>query len=173
MRTQKLPEEFGFDRYDKGRLGRALKKAPDKRAYQRIQAVLLFAQGTDVHRVAKITRKSVRVIYHWVSLYLKHHQVKALYDAPKSGRPIAAPQITEKRMLKELARNPLDLGYNTTVWTVSLLARHLSALYHCEIRPFTLYRRMKQIGLRSKRPKYVYSEKDPSRAQKKGPLSES
>jgi hypothetical protein len=63
------------------------------------------------------------------------------------------------------------LGYHTTVWTVKVLAQHLSLSYGCEIRPFTLYRRMKAMGLRSKRPRYVYSEKDPNRTQKKGDLS--
>lgn len=171
MRTQKSPEEFGFNHYDKGRLGRALRKANDKRTFQRIQAVQLFAQGMDVHMVAKIASSSVRVIYKWVRLYLKDHQAHALYDAPRVGRPHVAEKITSKRILKELQRNPLDLGYNTTVWTVKLLARHLSARFKCEISYFTLYRRMKQIGLRCKRPRYVYSEKDPNRAQKKGLLS--
>jgi transposase len=173
MRMQKSPEGYGFDRYDKGRLERALEKAPDKRAFQRIQSVLLLAEGMNVHSVAKIARRSVRVIYKWARLYLKHHRAGALQDAPRSGRPTAAPEITDKRILKELARNPLNLGYNTTVWTVPLLVRHLSALYKCKISPVTLYRRMRQIGLRSKRPKYIYSEKDPNRAQKKGPSSES
>jgi transposase len=91
-------------------------------------------------------------------------------DAPRSGRPRSAPNITDKRIVAELKRNPLKLGYNTTVWTVEIVARHLSQRYGCEIRPFTLYRRMKAMGLRCKRPRYVYWEKDPHRAQKKGAI---
>ena len=92
-------------------------------------------------------------------------------DACRSGRPPATVAITDKRILSALKHSPLQLGYNTTVWTVALLASYLSEHYGCEISPFTLYRRMKQMGLRCKRPRYYYSEKDPNRAQKEGRLS--
>lgn len=171
MRTPKTPEELGFNRYDKQRLERSLHKAPDKRAFQRIQAVQLFAQGMDIHTVAKIASSSVRAVYKWIRLYLKDHQTHILHDAPRTGRPVVAPKITAKQILEEIKRNPLDLGYNTAVWTAKLLASRLSERLECKISSLTMYRRMKQIGLRCKRPRYVYSEKDPNRAQKKGLLS--
>jgi transposase len=171
MRTPKSPEEFGFNRYDTQRLKKALHKAADKRAFRRIQAVWLFAQGMDIHTVARIALSSVRVVYKWIRLYLSDHQVLALSDAPRSGRPSVAPQVTAEQILHALKANPLNLGYNTTVWTVDMLTEHLSKCYQCTIRSFTLYRRMKHMGLRCKRPRYVYSEKDPHRTQKKGRLS--
>lgn len=173
MRIQRSPAELGFNHYDKARLHKALQEVADKRTFLRLKAVLLFAEGMDINAVAKITGKTLRVIYYWIKLYLKSHHPSALYDSPKTGRPVAAKAITAKRILTELKRNPLHLGYNTTVWTVAVLAKHLNSRYGCEIRPRTLYRRMKQIGLRCKRPRYVYSEKDPNRTQKKGRLSES
>lgn len=173
MRKQKTPQAFGFDRYDKGRLWRALATATDSRVYVRLKAVLLVAEGMPVSQVAKLFDKSRCIVYSWMATYLRHHQPDVLSDAPRSGRPPAAPVITEERILRELKRNPLQLGYPTTVWTVEVLARHLNACYGSSIAPRTLRRRMKQIGLRFKRPRYVYSEKDPHRAQKKGPLSES
>jgi transposase len=173
MRLQKSPTEFGFDRYDKVRLRNALKRVTDKRTYLRLKAVLLVAQGMSIHEVASIIEKSVQIIYVWITAYLKQHRAQVLFDAPRSGRPLSAPGITDKRILRELKLNPLRLGYYTTTWTVALLAKHLSNRYGSVIRPFTLYRRMKQMGLRCKRPRYVYSEKDPNRAQKKGRLSES
>lgn len=173
MRQQKSPAEFGFNRYDKGRLQKVMKTLNDKRTFVRLKAVLLVAQGMNITEVATLLDKSFQILYYWVACYLKHHQVQSLYDAPRSGRPLTASAITDKRILAELRRNPLLLGYNTTVWTVALLAAHLNNRYACDISPFTLYRRMKAIGLRSKRPRYVYAEKDPNRAQKKGQLSES
>lgn len=173
MRRQQSPAELGFDRYDKGRLRKALKTASDKRTFIRLKAVLLVAQGMNIPAVAKLLDKSFQSVYHWVDSYLQTHQAASLWDAPRQGRPKAAGCITDRRILQALNCNPLALGYRTNVWTVALLARHLSTRYHCDIRPRTLYRRMKQIGLRCKRPTFVYSEKDPNRAQKKGPLSES
>lgn len=168
MRKQKSPLDFGFDRYDKGRLERALKKVGDKRTFLRLQAVLLMAQGMAVQAVAKIAGKTPRVIYYWMHAYVKSHQPGALLDASRSGRPLCAQQLTGQRILQELKRNPLRLGYGTTVWTVALLAEQLNRRYGSNIYPRTLRRRMKQMGLRFKRPRYVYSEKDPNRTQKKG-----
>lgn len=173
MRQQKSPIEFGFNRYDKARLQKAIERVSDKRTFLRLKAVLLVAQGMNINEVSQLLDKSFQIIYHWINSYIAHHDPQALYDASRSGRPLTAPTITDKRILEELNRNPLILGYGTNVWTVALLATHLNDKYKCNISPFTLYRRMKAMGLRCKRPRYVYSEKDPHRTQKKGQSSES
>jgi transposase len=171
MRTAKSPAELGFNCYDELRLKKALKRAADKRPFQRVQAVLLVAQGRAINEVAPLAGVSGQTVYNWVTLYLASPQVAALEDSPRSGRPLTATPITSARILREVRRNPLRLGYRTTVWTVPLLARHLSQRYHGSLSPYTLRRRMKASGLRCKRPRYFYEEKEPHRAQKKGPLS--
>lgn len=173
MRNQKSVSAFGFDRYDKSRLRRALRAATNSRVYVRLKAVLLVAEGMLVTDVAKLFDKSRRIVYRWITTYLKDHQPRSLDEGARSGRPLSAPSITNERILRELKGNPLKLGYPTNVWTVEILARHLNSRYGCNIQPFTLYRRMKAMGLRSKRPRYVYSEKDPNRTQKKGRSVES
>jgi transposase len=171
MRKSKSPVEFGFTRYDGERLKRGLKHTRDKHMFQRVQAVLLVAQGRAIPDVAHIAGVSLQTVYTWVTRYLASHQVGALQDAPRSGRPQAATPLTPARILREIRRNPLQLGYRTTVWTVPLLTSHLRRLYRCTLSPYTLRRRMKAVGLRCKRPRYVYEEKEPHRAQKKGRLS--
>ena len=173
MRKQKSVGELGFTRFDRLRLQKALKQVTDKRTFVRLKAVLLCAEGMAVPSVAQLLDISFQIVYRWINAYVQHHCAAVLFDAPRSGRPLSAPGITDKRILKQLKRNPLKLGYHTNVWTVKVLAKHLSEVYGCDIQPFTLYRRMKAMGLRSKRPRYVYSEKDPHRAQKKGQSSES
>jgi transposase len=168
MRRAKSAAELGFNRYDKGRLQKALKRAVDKRTFQRVQAILLVAQERALPEVARIAGVSLQTVYNWVTCYLAAHQVSALLDAPRGGRPRTAPAITAARILREVRRNPLRLGYRTTVWTVPLLTHHLRRRYHCPLSSYTLRRRMKALGLRGKRPRYVSEEKEPHRAQKKG-----
>jgi transposase len=115
-----------------------------------------------VDEVASIIGGRRRAVYYWMHRYLDHHRVDDLCDASRTGRPWMAAQITEARILRELGRDPLKLGYNTTVWTVPLLASHLSRRYHSQITPRTLRRRMKEIGLRWKRPRHFYAAKDPA-----------
>jgi transposase len=108
-------------------------------------------------------------IYDWLQRYRRSHRPDTLADAPRSGRPPVATAITNTRILQEFRRDPLRLGYSTTGWTVALFAQHLSRKHQCPISSWTLRRRMRVLGLRWKRPRYVYAEKDPHRAQKKGP----
>jgi len=81
-----------------------------------------------------------------------------------------AATITAARIKRQFRRDPLRLGYAATGWTVALLAKHLGRVYDCPITARTLRRRLRALGLRWKRPRYVYADKDPHRAQKKGVL---
>lgn len=118
--------------------------------------------------MARLTDLKPWAIYAWVRRYLAGRRPDALADCPRPGRPPAAPAITDARIVRQFCRDPLRLGYSTTGWTVPLLAAHLSRTHDCTLAPDTLRRRMRALGLRWKRPRYVYADKDPHRAQKKG-----
>src|SRR4029453_5685495 len=124
MRIAKRPSELGFTHYDVSRLTKALKRATDARLFQRGRAVVWVAQGEKISEVAELTGVSGQTVYNWLQRYLACHQVAALADAPRSGRPVIAPQITAPHILQHLRCNPLHLGYRTTVWSVKLLAAH-------------------------------------------------
>lgn len=171
MRRALTATELGFSKRDQHQLAQALRTETDVRTLRRLQAVRLVAAGSELATAAHLTGFSQRSLYRFVSRYLQAHQTTALGDEKHPGRPALAPEITAKRILRELRRTPHLLGYRTNVWTVELLATHLNQRYHSSISPRTLRRRMKEIGLRCKRPRYVYSEKEPHRAQKKGQLS--
>lgn len=143
----------------------------DKRTYVRLQAVLWVAQGQGVAAAASQINKSRRVVYNWIKEFGKTRNPFCLCDEQRSGRPVSAPSITGKRILAALHKAPRSLGYPVNAWTVESLAHYMNERYRTAIAPHTLRRRMKQMGLRYKRPRYVYEEKDPDVAQKKGPLS--
>jgi transposase len=168
MRTPKGPAELGFTRHDGPRLREALHGVTDARDFRRLQAVLLVAQGRPVAEVAQIACASTRSVYGWLRRYLRDHRVEDLTERPRPGRPAVAEAITDECIRRELARSPMTLGYSTTTWTVKTLADHLSRTSGCQISERTLRRRMADMGLCWKRPRYVYSTKDPHRAQKKG-----
>lgn len=168
MRTAKGPAELGFTRYDRPRLKKALRGATEARDFRRLQAILLIAQGRPVAEVAQITCASTRSVYGWLRRYLRRHRAEDLTERPRSGRPTTAEVITDECIRRELAKDPMTLGYSTTTWTVKTLANHLSRTYDYPITERTLRRRMADMGLCWKRPRYVYSTKDPHRAQKKG-----
>jgi transposase len=147
---------MGFVKQDLERLATAMKRTNNAREYRRLQAVWFVAQGHTVTDVARLTQETERSIYRWVEKYLETHLVSALEHRAGAGRPEVATRITRTRILRELRRDPLKLGYNTNVWTVALLAHRLTQVYRCSITARTLRRRMKEIGLVWKRPRYVF-----------------
>lgn len=171
MRTALTPAELGFASADRRRLSKAVAQATEARDLRRFQAVLCVAEGRSFAEAAHLSGLSLRSVYRLVTGYLQAHSVEALREGPHAGRPPDAPEVSARRILQELRHAPLTLGYRTNVWTVEPLALHLSQKYECSIAPWTLRRRMKRMGLRCKRPRYVYSEKERHRAQKKGRLS--
>ena len=166
------PVEIDFAKQDLERLAPAMKRTNNAKEYRRLQAVWLVAQGYTVADVARLLQAPERSIYRWVEKYLETHSVSVLEHRGGAGRPEVAKRITRARILRELRRDPLKLGYNTNVWTVALLAHRLGQAYQCPITERTLRRRMKQIGLVWKRPRYLFVTKEPHRAQKKGRLSD-
>src|SRR5262245_59670021 len=126
MRTPRTPAACGFDWHDQRRLARAMESCPGARTFRRLQAVLLVARGRSVSEVARVTDLKPWAIYAWVRRYLSEHRPEALADRPRSGRPRAVPGVTDARIVRQFRRDPLRLGYNTTGWTVALLAAHLS-----------------------------------------------
>jgi transposase len=171
MRKLTSPAEKGFTKHDLKRLATAMDQTSKASEYRRLQTVWLIAQGHTVADVAQLTKVPARSVYRWVEKYLETHSVSALEHCAGAGRPARATRITRTRILHELKRDPLKLGYHTNVWTVALLAHRLSQVYECPITARTLRRRMKESGLVWKRPRYVFATKEPHRAQKKGRLS--
>lgn len=171
MRKAQAPAQRELTEGDEARLRRALRHAEDVRVYQRAQALLLVAEGRTLAEAAHVTGLSRPTVYFWLQRYVESRRLEALRDAPRHGRPPAATKITPELILLELSLPPSDWGYSTHIWTVALLAKHLEQRYGCPINPHTLRRRMRAMGLRWKRPRYVYSEKAAYPSQKKQRLS--
>jgi transposase len=168
MRKSLSPGQLGFVAQDRWRLSKAMAGNMNSRLFRRLQAVLLLAKGRNFAEAADIVGLSLRSVYYLAHRYLQSHRPRDLADRPRSGRPALAPELTRDRIVRALRRSPLQLGYRTNVWTVAALALLLNGRHPGTLSARTLRRRMKQIGLVCKRPRYFYSEKDPHRAQKKG-----
>ena len=154
------------------RLRQAMKQAASVRLYRRLQTVLLAGEGASASLIAAVTGASVRSVQYWCATWRRSAErrrpQRALAKKPRLGRRLALPTLDRTRLLAELAKDPLALGYAASNWTVPLLAAHLRQ--HCRllINVHTLRRRLRAAGLRWKRPRFVFAEPAPHVAQKKG-----
>jgi|SRR3954451_11031295 len=157
-----------FSRYDRRRLAKALREARDVRLFRRLQTVLRVAEGCSVSEAARQAGVDRTSLHRWVDLYLQTHQAESLADAPRSGRPREADDLDDELVAEVLALDPREQGYRATTWTVPLLTTYLREQCGCPVSARTLRRRWRDFGWRWKRPRYIFSERDPHITQKKG-----
>lgn len=170
MRGREQLSECRWRREDRRRLRRALSQSRLARDYRRIEVVLWIAEGQPVVEAARRGRVDRTSVYRWRERYLACRDPAALSDSPRSGRPPAAPQLTEELLADILAQDPREQGYCATGWTAPLLAQHLHRQYGVRLSERTMRRRLREFGFRWKRPRYVFSRRAPHLPQKKGGL---
>ena len=149
----------------------AMKQAVSARLYRRLQAVFLAAEGHSATQVASTTGSSVRSVQYWCATWrrskVRRQPQRVLAEKPRLGRHPVVPTLDQAKLLDELAKDPLALGYAATNWTVPLLAARLRR-QGWPVSARTLRRRLHAAGLRWKRPRFVFAEPAPHVAQKKG-----
>jgi transposase len=171
MESKQSYSAVHFSGHDRRRLAKAMSSASEPYLFQRAQAVLRVAEGYTMTEAASLAGVDRASVYRWTQRYWAARNPQDLTDAPRSGRPRIAPVLTEKRLARILVRNPRQEGYQATSWTVPLLVTHLRQHYRCSLSEDTLRRRLHEYEYRWKRPRYVFHERDPHVAQKKGRLS--
>jgi transposase len=158
---------------ERARLRTAMKQAASVRLYRRLQAVLLVSEGHSARQTAAIVGASSRSVQGWCALWRqsdqRRHPEETLEEKPRLGRRPGVPALNRARLLAEMAKDPLALGYAAANWTVPLLAAHLQRL-KLPISARTLRRRLHGAGLRWKRPRFVFADPEPHLPQKKGRL---
>jgi transposase len=158
----------GLDGHDRRRLRAAVRAVTDARHLRRVQAVLLYCQRRPMPLICAATGLSRQSVYNALHRYRRRRQPADLAERPRPGRPRVAPRLGRRSILAALRVDPRSAGFNATTWTAALLARYLSVRLRVPLGTRTLRRRMREADLRWKRPRYVYHEADPHRAQKKG-----
>jgi transposase len=171
MESEQEYSAVHFSGHDRRRLAKAMFSASEPHLFQRAQAVLRVAEGYSMAEAASLAGVDRASVYRWTQRYWAARNPQDLADVPRSGRPRVAPVLMEQRLAQILARDPRQEGYQATTWTVPLLVTHLRQHYRCSLSEDTLRRRLHEYEYRWKRPRYVFHQRDPQVAQKKGRLS--
>lgn len=135
------------------RLLREFKQARDPQYRDRLDAVLLSAEGWAISRIAKCFGKDYGTVRLWI---LDFNRLG--FDGIKVIKHGAAPKIDadgEACLRQALSRNPRDLGYRFTRWTLPALAEHLYREVHVRVSAPTLSRTLRRMDYRYKRPKHA------------------
>jgi transposase len=161
---------FVFTYHDRRRLQTARRRARDARHYRRLQAVWFVAEGHRVGATAELLNASRRWVTKALARYRARRCPEDLAEGERSGRPRVAPGLSGERLTELLQTDPMSLGYAAVGWTAPLLSAHLRRCGEADsLCERTMRARLHAAGLAWKRPRYVFGQKEPHRAQKKGP----
>jgi transposase len=117
-------------------LGRFLEAAPAGRARLRAQALLWLDAGTTVVEVAGMLGVTRQTVYNWMSRHRDRRRADLgtrLGDAPRPGRPRSVSGVIDPLIAEAIGRSPRELGHDRTVWTGSLLVRHLKRAHGLDV----------------------------------------
>jgi transposase len=161
---------FVFTSHDRRRLKAAMRRVRDARHYRRLEAVWLVAKGHSVGATANLLNASRRWVTKALARYRARRHPEDLAEGKRSGRPPVAPGLSRERLTELLQTDPMSLGYAAVGWTAPLLSAHVRRCNAADVVCVrTMRGRLHAAGLAWKRPRYVFSQKEPHRAQKKGP----
>ena len=148
---------------------RLRKRPADVGVYRRAQAVHLSSQGLKVREIAEIVGCHRSTVFRWLQQF-ETGGLPALRPGKSTGRPPKADADFQAALAEAVERNPRDLGYPFTRWSVDLLSEHLRRTTHVSVSPSTVYHTLKRLGYRYGQPKldlkHRQDPKDVARAKR-------
>ncbi len=149
---------------------RKLRKTPPSLAvYRRAQAIHFSFQRLKARQIAEIVSRSDLTITRWIHEF-NAHGLPALWPGRSTGRPPKADADFQAALAQAVEKNPRDLGYPFTRWSVDRLTEHMRRATHIDVSGSTVYHTLKRLGYRYGRPKldlkHRQDPKDVARAKR-------
>src|SRR2546430_12453782 len=131
--------------------------AEDGNVFWRANALLWLDAGESAEEVAERLRVSRQAVYNWTIRFQRRGELDIsarVADGPRSGRPRTAHGIIDPLIEELLDRNPEDFGYNSTIWTASLLAHYQLEECGIEVSCDSVSLAIQRLRIRWKRPRH-------------------
>jgi transposase len=129
-------------------------KRPEVR--QRCTAIRLLHLGHKPEAVAEMQAVSKPTVYGIIKRW-KSGGIEGLANRPRSGRPPKADDRYNSALEAVIEKEPQELGYDFTVWTVDRLRLHLEKETGIALSEARLRALLKRKGYRYRRPKHDLS----------------
>lgn len=126
-------------------------KRPEVR--QRCTAIRLLHLGHKPQQVAHMQAVSIPTIYGWYNRW-QQDGVEGLATKPRSGRPAKTDEAYRQALEEVLEKEPGELGYDFSVWTIERLRLHLAKATGTALSAGRLRVLLQRHGCRYRRPKH-------------------
>jgi transposase len=137
-------------------LERIIREEKRVKVVQRATAVRMLHLGQSSEAVSQVMLVSSVSVRTWFERFQTEGAV-GLVNRPRSGRPRQATQVYWQVVEEALAREPEELGYNFTIWTLERLRDHAEQMTGKRLTPAYLSAQLKARGYVYRRPKHDLS----------------
>lgn len=140
---------------------------------RRSQALLWLHQGEAVSAVAARLGVSRHLIYYWIGLFQRETPAdlaQRLAVGSRSGRPPIVKGAIAPLIEEGIDHDPRLFGYNSTVWTASLLSYYLQRELGYGASVSSVRLALGRLQLTWKRPRHRLGLRPPTWRQAKGGL---
>lgn len=120
---------------------------------QRATAIRMLHLGNHPGQVANVLTVSLPTLYNWHARW-REEGLEGLANRPKSGRPRKADEAYCRVLEEAIAKEPPELGYGFTIWTVKRLRDHLEKETGVDLSESRLRVLLKEKDYRYRRPKH-------------------
>lgn len=127
---------------------------------RRCHAVLLFADGMPVPKVAELLRVDQSTVHRWLTRF-EVGGIDALVTEPRDGRPPRWDEEYEHLLVETVRHDPRWYGLEQSLWTCPLLAGYLAKQTGIELSAERVRVLLHQHGIRLKQPTPVVHSRDP------------
>jgi transposase len=138
---------------ERRRLRNHLQRTHDPHYSAHLTAVLLSEGRMSVPGIARLLGRHPTSVSEWLKDYMRFG-LRGLKVGKSPGRPRKVDEDGEACLAETLARNPRDLGYRFTRWTLATLAEHVSRRLHIRVHPMSISRALHRMEYAYKRPKH-------------------
>jgi len=150
----------------------AIRNHPKPRVRVRSIMIRLSHEGHTSSEIAKMLGCSRQTVLNQIHRY-EQEGILGLEDKPRSGARAKADANYIAQLKKAIARNPPDLGYRFSVWSVERLQKHLQRQTGVELAPRYLNELMGKHDIVYRKPKHDLSHKQqPQEVEEKKQLLE-
>jgi transposase len=130
-----------------------VKTDPDPRVRHRAQGLLMLAQGASVLSVARWFRTAPHRVRVWRTWFLEGGRDR-LADDRRTGRPPKLGPADLTFLDEALQHGPQAYGWPVTTWSIRDLQELLRQERHVEVSVYTVYRAVRGLGYRYRRPRH-------------------
>ena len=151
LEDQFLPE------IDMEKLKALCKKERDPKARDRLLAYMARKKGDAIECIADNLSRGTGTVHGWLAK--ANDSLDSLYDIKRKG---PARRLTEEQLaeLKEdLIADPQENGFESSLWTGKMVARHVKNKYGISYVPRTVQKLMREMGFRHIKPRPQLNQK--------------